>query len=83
MVSRDRRESLAGATATAPARLGFSPDHYLDCRRPEWVLYEARGLVLFRRELGAKKSLVFVDDDCIEVLAALRTHGYRPLPSVS
>jgi hypothetical protein len=75
---RDRRNAPVGVTEAAPGRLGFSPDHYLDCRRPEWGIYEVRGVVCFKRELGAKASLVFVDDDCIEVLATLRAHGHRP-----
>lgn len=70
------------ATGTAPGQLAFDPDHYLDCRRPEWVVYEAQGLVRFTRELGAKKSLVFVDNDCLEVLAALRGHVDRPISAL-
>jgi hypothetical protein len=66
------------ATGIAAGPLAFDPDHYLDCRRPGWVIYEARGVVQFRRELGAKQSLVFVDDDCVEVLAVLQAHGARP-----
>jgi hypothetical protein len=66
------------ATGTASGQLAFHPDHYLDCRRPGWETYEARGVVRFRRELGAKKSLVFVDDDCVEVLATLRARMDRP-----
>jgi hypothetical protein len=78
---RDRGESSVGVTEAASGRLGFSPDHYLDCRRPEWSLYEARGLVCVRREPGAKKSLVFVDDDCRDVLVVLRAYGHRPTAS--
>ena len=66
------------ATGTASGQLAFNPDHYLDCRRPAWAVYEAQGLVRFKRELGAKKPLVFVDDDCLEVLAALRVHAGPP-----
>ena len=66
------------ATGTMTGQLAFHPDHYLDCRRSGWVIYEARGLVRFTRELGAKKSLVFVDDDCAEVLTALRARMDRP-----
>jgi hypothetical protein len=60
------------ATGTASRLRAFDPDHYLDCRRPGWGVYEAQGLVRFTRELGAKRSQVFVDDDCLEVLDALR-----------
>jgi hypothetical protein len=66
------------AAGTASGELAFHPDHYLDHRRPGWAIYEARGLVRFKRELGAKKPLVFVDDDCFEVLAALRAHVGPP-----
>lgn len=66
-------------TGTAPGQRAFDPDHYLDCRRPSWVAYEAQGLVRFERQLGAKKPLVVVDDDCLEVLATLRAHGDRPI----
>ena len=65
-------------TRTASGPRAFDPDHYLDCRRPGWVIYEARGLVQFRRELGARHSLVFVDDDCLEVLVTLRAHVEQP-----
>jgi hypothetical protein len=60
------------ATTAAPGQLNFDPDYYLDCRQPEWEIYEDRGLVRFERELGSKTPLVFVDDDCVEVLEALR-----------
>jgi hypothetical protein len=59
------------ATTTAPGQRAFDPDHYLDCRRPGWDVFEDRGLVRFERPLGSKRSLVFVDDDCTEVLEAL------------
>jgi hypothetical protein len=59
-------------TTTAARQLVFHPDYYLDCRQPEWQSYEDRGLVCFKRELGSKTPLVFVDDHCVEVLEALR-----------
>lgn len=65
------------ATTAAAGQRAFDPDYYLDCRQPEWEIYEGRGLVRFRRELGAKKPLVFVDDDCRDVLEALRTRVDR------
>lgn len=66
------------ATGTAAEPLAFHPDHYLDCRRPGWAIYEAQGVVRFKREVGAKHPMVFVDDDCVELLAALRAHLTRP-----
>jgi hypothetical protein len=66
----------ASATA-APGQCPFDPDTYLDCRQPGWEVYEDRGLVRFERPLGSKRSLVFVDDDCTEVLEALRSRGNR------
>jgi hypothetical protein len=60
------------ATATARGKLAFDPNHYLDCRHPEWEIYESRGLVRFERAPGSKTPRVFVDNDCVEVLAALR-----------
>jgi hypothetical protein len=60
------------ATETRTGRLVVHPDDYLDCRRPGWETYEARGLVRFERELGSKSPMVFVDRDCVEVLQALR-----------
>ena len=65
------------ATTTAPEQPAFDPDYYLDCRQPGWDVYEDRGLVRFERPLGSKRSLVFVDDDCTEVLEALRTRVNR------
>jgi hypothetical protein len=59
------------ATATS-GRHGFDPDHYLDCRRPGWEVYEDRGLVRVERPTGSKHALVFVDADCVEVLQSLR-----------
>lgn len=65
-------------TATAEARrLAFHPDYYLDCRRPTWQIHEDRGRVRFERPLGAKTSLVLVDDDCMDVLEVLRA-GAEP-----
>ena len=61
------------ATTAAAGRRAFDPDYYLDCRQPERETYEGQGLVRFRRELGSKKPLVFVDDDCTDVLEALQT----------
>jgi hypothetical protein len=63
------------ASKTAPGQLAFDPDDYLDCRQPAWEIYEDRGLVRFER--GSKASLVFVDDDCVEVIEALRARGDR------
>ena len=63
---------MSAPTTTAPGSRSFDPDHYLDCRQPGWEAYEDRGLVRFERQLGSKSSLVFVDDDCTEVLEALR-----------
>jgi hypothetical protein len=60
------------ATAAAPRQLAFDPNHYLDCRRLEWKIYEGRGLVRFERPTGSKTPVVLVDDVCVEVLAALR-----------
>jgi hypothetical protein len=65
------------ATRTVAGQLAFLPDDYLDCRQPGWALYEDRGLVCFKRELGSKTALVFVDDDCVEVLKALRAREDR------
>ena len=65
------------ATAKAPGRLGFDPDYYLDCRRPEWQHYEARGLVRCEHGLGSSTPLVFVSEHCLEVLAILRAHADR------
>jgi len=65
------------ATTTAPGQLAFDPNYYLDCRQPEWEIYEDRGLVRFRREPGSKAPLVFVNDDCVEVLEALRARVGR------
>ncbi len=63
------------ATAAAPRQLAFDPNHYLDCRRLEWKIYEGRGLVRFERPTGSKTPVVLVDDVCVEVLAALQTRG--------
>jgi len=30
---------------TARRQLAFDPDHYLDCRQPEWASYEDDGLI--------------------------------------
>ena len=65
------------ATTTAPGQRTFDPDHYLDCRQLGWEVYENRGLVRFERPLGSKRSLVFVDDDCAEVLEALQARVNR------
>jgi hypothetical protein len=59
------------ATATSE-RQGFDPDHYLDCRRPGWEVYEDHGLVRVERLPGSKHALVFVDADCVEVLQSLQ-----------
>ena len=59
-------------TTTAAGQLVFHPDYYLDRRQPGWQIYEDRGLVRSKRELGSKTPMVFVDDDCVEVLEALR-----------
>jgi len=68
--------------ATASGRqLAFDPDDYLDCRRPGWALYEDGGLIRFERPLGARNAQVLVDDDCLEVVAALQSRARRPLPS--
>jgi hypothetical protein len=64
-------------TARAPGRLGFDPDYYLDCRRPEWQLYEVRGLVRCEHGLGSSAPLVFVNEHCVEVLAILRAQADR------
>jgi hypothetical protein len=60
------------ATTTTAGELAFDPDHYLDCRRPEWEVYEDRGLVRLDRPPGSRDALVFVDVDCVEVLQTLR-----------
>jgi hypothetical protein len=66
-------------TATAiPAQRAFDPDHYLDRRQPGWEIYEDRGLVRFERPVGSKTALVFVEDDCVEVLQALGVPAARP-----
>jgi hypothetical protein len=65
------------ATATAPGQLAFDPNYYLDCRQPEWEIYEGRGLVRFERAAGSNAPLVFVEDDCVEVIEALRTRADR------
>lgn len=65
------------ATTTAPGQRAFDPNYYLDCRQLGWDVYEDRGLVRFERPLGSKGSLVFVDDDCTEVLEALRMRVNR------
>jgi hypothetical protein len=65
------------ATTTVPGQRTFDPDHYLDCRKPGWDVYEDRGLVRFERPMGSNRSLVFVDDDCTEVLEALRARANR------
>ena len=64
-------------TTTAAGQLAFHPDSYLDCRQPGWQIYEDRGLVCVKRELGSKTPMVFVDDHCVEVLEALRA-GVHP-----
>ena len=66
----------APTTAAAGSR-SFDPDHYLDCRQPGWQVYEDRGLVRFERQPGSKGSLVFVDDDCTEVVEALQPRSNR------
>ena len=55
----------------------FDPDHYLDCRQQGWEVYEDRGVVRFERPLGSNRAQVFVDDDCTEVLEALRARSSR------
>ena len=50
------------ATTTVPGQRTFDPDHYLDCRKPGWDVYEDRGLVRFERPMGSSRSLVFVDE---------------------
>lgn len=67
----------ATATSAISARRAFEPDHYLDCRRPGWEIYEDRGLVRFERPLGSRHALVFVDADCAEVLQTLRGSADR------
>jgi hypothetical protein len=61
-------------TTRAPGRVAFDPDYYLDCRRPEWRVYEGRGLVRFEHGVALSAPVVFVDDDCVEVLRTLRAH---------
>ncbi len=63
---------MTAPTTAAAGSHSFDPDHYLDCRQPGWQIYEDRGLVRFERQLGSKGSLVFVDDDCMEVVEALQ-----------
>ncbi len=65
------------ATTAAPRQLAFDPNHYLDCRRLEWKIYEGRGLVRFERPPDSRTPVVLVDDVCVEVLAALRPRGDR------
>ena len=65
------------ATATSASR-AFDPDHYLDCRRPGWEVYEDRGLVRFERPAGSRSALVLVDPDCVEVLHTLGIPGGHP-----
>ena len=67
----------APTTTAAAGSRSFDPDHYLDCRQPGWLVYEERGLVRLERQLGSKSSLVFVDDDCTEVLEALQPRVNR------
>jgi len=67
------------ATTAASGRLAFDPNYYLDCRQPEWEIYEDRGLVRVEREPGSKTPVVFVDDDCVEVLEALRARVGRSI----
>jgi hypothetical protein len=70
------------ATTTGQGPLAFDPDHYLDCRQPGWGSYEDRGLIRFERPLGSRTALVFVDDECIEVVATLEAQvRRRPVPS--
>jgi hypothetical protein len=65
------------ATKTASGQVVVDPDHYLDCRRPGWELYEAAGLIRFDRELGAKTAMVFVETECVDVLQALQAGAGR------
>jgi len=59
-------------TTTIAERQAFDADHYLDCRRPAWAVYEDRGLVRYERLMGSQHALVFIDADCAEVLQTLR-----------
>jgi len=66
---------------TARRQLAFDPDHYLDCRLPEWAHYEDHGLIRFERPMGSATPLVFVDDECVEALAILEARVHRrPVP---
>jgi hypothetical protein len=73
---------MTAATA-ARRRLAFDPDDYLDCRRAGWALYEDGGLIRFERPLGARTAQVLVDDDCIEVVAALQGRAHRRPPALT
>ena len=55
-------------TTTVAGQLVFDSDYYLDRRRPEWQIYEDRGLVCAKREPGSKTPMVCVDDHCVEDL---------------
>jgi hypothetical protein len=68
---------MTASAMAVPRQCSFDPDAYLDCRQAGWEVYEDRGLVRFERPLGSKRSLVFVDDDCTEVLEALRARASR------
>jgi hypothetical protein len=59
-------------TTTVAEQFVFDSDHYLDCRQPGWQIYEDRGLVYVKRQPGSKTPMVFVDDQCGEVLEALQ-----------
>jgi hypothetical protein len=63
-------------TTTVAGQLVFDSDYYLDRRKPEWHIYEDRGLVCVKREPGSKTPMVFVDDHCVEVLEALRAGAH-------
>jgi hypothetical protein len=70
------------ATTIARGPLAVDPDDYLDCRQPGWAGYEDRGLIRFERPLGSRTALVFVDNDCIDVVATLQVRVHRrPVPS--
>jgi hypothetical protein len=67
------------ATTSPLRQVVVHPDDYLDCRRPSWESYEARGLIRFERELGAKTPMVLVDSECLEVLQILQSALRRPI----
>jgi hypothetical protein len=62
---------------TARRQLAFGPDHYLDCRQPEWASYEDDGLIRFERPLGSRTALVLMDDECVEAVTILQARAHR------